>query len=145
MTEPLIPQALQALPLGENVEIESSRDSPTYTYHIDFEKNRVVGFCDRTKAMEQAIYMILMTDRFKYYIYSWNYGTEWDKLWGKSYPVFKSLSRRVISEALLEDERITELLNFQISQVDSQTAAISFIAETIFGNIPIRREVRLRG
>ena len=91
--------------------------------------------------MKQAIYKILQTERFAYLIYSWNYGIELDAVVGKSYQVFESEIKRVITEALLADSRITDVTDFQVEQIDKRTASVKFTAETIFGEIPIEREV----
>ena len=91
--------------------------------------------------MKQAIFKILSTERFLYLIYSWNYGIELNSVVGKSYPVFSSEIKRVITEALLADSRITDVTDFQVEQIDKRTARVSFTAETIFGEIPVERTV----
>ena len=60
---------------------------------------------------------------------------------GKSYQVFASEIKRVIREALLADSRITDVVDFEVVQIDKRTASVKFTAETIFGEIPIEREV----
>ena len=91
--------------------------------------------------MKQAIIKILMTERFSYLIYSWDYGTELNAVVGKSYHVFSSEIKRVITEALLADSRITGVTGFKVGQIDKRTARVSFTAETIFGEIPVERTV----
>ncbi|MBQ9604286.1 MAG: DUF2634 domain-containing protein, partial [Firmicutes bacterium] len=63
---------------------------PTKTYKLDVENNRVIGYVDGLKAMEQAVYKILMTPRFRHIIYSFNYGTEHFELMDKLYPYIYS-------------------------------------------------------
>ena len=53
---------------------------PTKTYALDMENDRIKGYADGLAAMRQAVYKILMTDRFLHIIYSTNYGTELDKI-----------------------------------------------------------------
>lgn len=136
----MIPNALN-VKIGEDVEVQTTADAPTRTFRIDFDAGRIGGFCDETEAMKQAIYKILLTERFAYLIYSWNYGIEWNAVAGKSYPVFESEIRRVIREALLADSRITDVTDFEVVQIDKRTASVKFTADTIFGEIPIEREV----
>ena len=131
----MIPNAT-TVKIGEDLEVQTAAEAPSRTYKIDFDAGRVGGFCDETEAMKQAIYKILQTERFAYLIYSWNYGIELDAVVGKSYQVFESEIKRVITEALLADSRITE-----VTQIDKRTASVKFTAETIFGEIPIEREV----
>lgn len=127
--------------IGQDVEVTSAADQTTRTYKIDLEAGRVAGFVDETEAMKQAILKILLTERFDYLIYSWNYGIELNAVVGKSYQVFTSEIKRVIQEALLADSRITDVTDFEVAQIDKRTARVSFTAETIFGEIPIERTV----
>lgn len=127
--------------IGQAVEITPAADHPTRTYKADFDTGRVAGFVDETEAMKQAIFKILQTERFSFLIYSWNYGIELNAVVGKSYPVFSSEIKRVITEALLADSRITDVTDFQVEQIDKRTARVSFTAETIFGEIPVERTV----
>ncbi len=127
--------------IGQTVEITPAADHPTRTYKVDFDAGRVAGFTDETEAMKQAIFKILQTERFSFLIYSWNYGIELNSIVGKSYPVFSSEIKRVITEALMVDSRITYVTDFQVEQIDKRTSRVSFTAETIFGEIPIERTV----
>ena len=136
----MIPNALNVT-IGEDVEVQTAAEAPTRTFKIDFDAGRVAGFCDETEAMKQAIIKILMTERFSYLIYSWDYGTELNAVVGKSYHVFSSEIKRVITEALLADSRITSVTDFKVGQIDKRTARVSFTAETIFGEIPVERTV----
>lgn len=56
---------------------------PSLTYKIDFDKGRMMRFTDGRDAVEQFIYKALMTDRYKYVIYDWNYGIQLNDLFGK--------------------------------------------------------------
>lgn len=136
----MIPNS-SAVTIGADVTIQTAADATTKTFKIDFDGGRVGGFCDTTEAMKQAIYKILQTERFACLIYSWNYGIELNAAVGKSYQVFASEIKRVISEALLADSRITAVTDFTVVQVDKRTALVTFTAETIFGEILIERSV----
>ena len=127
--------------IGQAVTLTPAAEQPTKTYKVDFDAGRVAGYVDETEAMKQAIFKILSTERFAYLIYSWNYGIELNAVVGKSYPVFSSEIKRVITEALLSDSRITDVTDFQVEQIDKRTARVSFTAETIFGEIPVERTV----
>ena len=127
--------------IGQTVTVTPAAEQPTKTYKVDFDTGRVAGYVDETEAMKQAIFKILSTERFLYLIYSWNYGIELDAVVGKSYQVFESEIKRVITEALLADSRITDVTDFEVTQIDKRTASVKFTAETIFGEIPIEREV----
>ena len=136
----MIPNALNVT-IGEDVEVQTAAEAPTRTFKIDFDAGRVGGFCDETEAMKQAILKILLTERFDYLIYSWNYGIELNDIVGKSFQVLSSEIKRVIREALLADSRITDVTDFTVEQIDKRTVHVSFTAETIFGEIPVERTV----
>lgn len=127
--------------IGQAVTVTPASAETSRTYKMDLEKKRVVGFTDGQEAMQQVILKILLTQRFAFRIYSWNYGTEINALVGKSYPVFESEVRRVIREALLADSRITDLTNFSVEPINKRTASVRFTAETIFGPVPVEQEV----
>lgn len=59
----------------------------------------------------------------------------------KNYFVISSEIKRVITEALLADSRITGVTDFKVEKIDKRTARVSFTAETIFGEIPVERTV----
>lgn len=130
-----------AVTVGDVVEITSPADQPTRTYKLDLDTGRVAGMVDGVDAMKQVILKILLTERFAYLIYSWNYGIELNAVVGKSYQVFSSEIKRVITEALLADSRITAVADFKVEQIDKRSARVSFTADTVFGPIEIERTV----
>lgn len=133
----MIPK-LEQINIGQDIEIVKQ---PTYTYRLNIDRSRAVGYVDKLEAMEQAIYKMLMTDRYKYLIYDWNYGFEISDLIGKPRAfVYPELKRRII-EALLADDRITAVDSFEFEEGDSGTVTVKFTARTIFGNVEASREV----
>lgn len=108
---------------------------PTYTYRLNIVTHRVQGHTDRQAAMQQVIYKILRTERYKYpKVYSDNYGVELLDLIGQPIPyVLPELERR-ITEALTWDERITSVDNFDF-EVKKSKVFCKFTAHTIFGDL----------
>ena len=91
--------------------------------------------------MRQAVYKILNTERYKYIIYSWNYGIELEDLFGQPIPyVYAELQRR-IEEALLNDDRITNVHDFDFSNNGGDVLAV-FQVDTIYGTIKASKEVK---
>ena len=119
------------------------RQRPTKTYKMDMEKGSVQGYTDGLEAVRQAIHKILMTERYQYIMYSWDYGIELQDLYGEpiSY-VCPELERR-ISEALLCDDRIRSADNFDFDLTRKRVVHVSFTARTIFGEIKAGREVEI--
>ena len=99
------------------------------------------GYVDGLEAMRQAVYKVLLTERYQYPMYSWDYGVELADLFGEpvSY-VCPELERR-ITEALLQDGRIEGVDGFSFSFPQKGTVHVSFTVHTIFGDIEAEREV----
>ena len=75
--------------------------------------DRVSGYIDDIESVIQAIYLILSTERYQHIIYSWDYGVELVDLFGKPIPyVIAELPRR-ITEALVQDNRIDDVVDFE--------------------------------
>lgn len=125
---------------GENFRIE---EQPTRTYKINMQSDTVRGYTDEIEAMKQAIYKILLTERFRYVMYSENYGIELSDLFGQpvSY-VCPELERR-ITEALTWDDRIESVDNFEFDISQKGTVHAYFTAHTVFGDVRAEREVNI--
>lgn len=115
---------------------------PSYTYNINRNTNRISGYIDDKDAIIQAIYLILQTERYESMIYNWYYGVEFDGLIGKNKDYVTSELQRVIKEALTEDDRITEVSDFDITYTDD-SALIVFLVQTNIGDITIEWEVNI--
>ncbi len=106
-------------------------------------KEEINGFCDNMKALEQSIYKILNTERYKHNIYSWNYGIELLDLLGKDVNfVCLELPKRIKS-ALSIDNRIKDVVNFSFDIKKRNVVSVVFDVVTIFGEITINKEVKI--
>lgn len=116
------------------------QEGSSRTFGLQIEQGRFLGYVDRLEAMRQAVYLILNVERYRYIIYSWNYGVELADLFGQPIPfVLPELERR-ISEALLADSRILRVEEFQF-EVKGQKVLCTFQVVTIYGNITAEKEV----
>lgn len=117
------------------------RKQPTFTYKMDMEKMHIRGNANGLDAMEQAVYKILFTERYQYIIYGRNYGVQLLDLFGmpKTY-VIPEIKRR-ITEALLWDDRITRVDNWNFNIPRRGVVDVSFRVITIFGDILMQRVV----
>nr|DAI53443.1 MAG TPA: Protein of unknown function (DUF2634) [Caudoviricetes sp.] len=116
------------------------KELPSKTHRMElYEGNYILGFVDSLKAMEQAIYKIIRTERYKYIIYSWNYGIELEDLFGMPVEYCAVELERRISEALLQDNRITAVNGFEFDTESERGTVLikKFVAETVFGEIQI--------
>jgi len=113
---------------------------PSKTYKLDFNEKKVAGFVDGIEAVKQAIYKIIRTERYEHIIYSWNYGIELQGLFGKPKAlVYPELKRR-FTEALMQDDRITAVEDFNFSERKGNVT-VSFTVKTIFGDVEAERTV----
>ena len=126
----MIPSTNTILSTDLEIGVQPSKD-----YKLHFEKDIISGTCDGLEAMKQVVYKILNTERYKYIIYSWNYGIELEDLFGEpvSY-VCPELQRR-ITEALVQDDRINSVDGFEFDLSERRTVKASFTVHTIFGDI----------
>lgn len=114
---------------------------PSFTYKLDTERNKVVGYVDGREAYKQAIYKILNTERYEYVIYSWNYGVELKDLIGMPiYYVVPEIERR-ITEAIEQDDRTVSVSNFSFDTSKRGVVHVTFTATSIYGEEIIETEV----
>ncbi len=132
----MIPSAPEEMELDFEMEEE-----PGKTYCMDDGAKRIRGFIDGLEAVKQAAFMILNTERYQHIIYSWDYGVETMDLYGEpiSY-VCPELERR-ITEALMQDSRITEVADFEFEAAKKHTLHAAFTIYTIYGAVQMEKEV----
>lgn len=119
------------------LEVETQ---PSLTYALDIEHDRIRGRVDEIEAVKQAIYLILSIERYDYLIYSWNYGVELKDLIGQPKDFVLPEIKRRITEALLQDDRITAVDGFEF-ETGRRSVHVTFTAHTIFGDTEIGTEV----
>jgi phage baseplate assembly protein W len=125
-----------------NRTINVNRNIVGKTYKIDFKNNRISENIDGIESLEQAINIILNVDRYSCLIYDWNFGSELLDLVGKNIEYVKTESKRLIKEALLQDDRIQDVSNFTFEQ-EKDNLLVSFLVSSIYGNIHKKVEVKV--
>lgn len=119
------------IPKNSDVTIQLEEE-PSLTYKLTDQK-RVTGYLDNLESVKQAIYLILSVERYQYLIYSWAYGFEVNDLYGRSRGyVYPELKRR-IKEALTQDDRISNVINFKFRS-SGDNLIVTFTAKTIYGD-----------
>lgn len=104
------------------------------TLKMDFDWKTISGTIDQIQAVEQAVFLILNTERYFWLIFSWNYGVELHDLIGKDPEYCIPEIERRIREALLQDDRITAVENFEFD-VNKKKVLTTFTVISIFGAI----------
>ncbi len=115
---------------------------PSRTFGLNHEGLRVSGQVDRLAALRQAVFMILDTERYAWLVHSWNYGVELASLIGRPVDFCLPEIERRIREALLQDDRIEAVENFQF-QVRKNKVLAGFEVRTVFGGFKEETEVTI--
>lgn len=127
-----------------NISVARGIDAtpPHATYRMQIEAERVDGaLTDEVEAVKQAVYKILNTERYKHIIYSPDYGHELTGLFGLPLPyVLPEIPRR-IREALMADDRITDVDRFDLKHDKAGNVTAKFVVHTIYGAFDAEREV----
>ncbi|WP_010279864.1 DUF2634 domain-containing protein [Paenibacillus senegalensis] len=132
----MIPQGAR---LGE-IENTRPRQKPSRTYRILPDQRRISGKVDGLEAVKQAVAKILRTERYEYLIYSFNYGSELKSLIGGDRLYVQSEMARRIKEALLQDDRIENVTDFDWSfSLDGIT--VQCTVQSSYGTFEVSQEV----
>lgn len=126
------------------ISVAMTPTQPNKTYKMMIDTDRIQGtIADDLEAVKQAIYKIINTERYKFLIYSWNYGIELEDLFGKPIPyVLPEIPRR-IKEALTQDDRIKDVLGFDLTYNRKGDVLAKFTVVTIYGNLEIEKVVNV--
>ncbi|PPA87892.1 terminase [Brevibacillus laterosporus] len=128
--------ALSPLQRLEDRVIQSEPDvQPTLTYSLDFNTGDISGMIDGEAAIRQFIRKVIMTARFRFPIYyDGEYGCELVDLIGQDLPMelLRSEIPRVITEALIYDDRIDDVYDFEIER-EADKLTVSFYVDTTDG------------
>jgi len=110
------------------------------TFFLDKDADVVWGMADGYEAARQAAWLILHTERYRYSIYSFDYGTELESLKGRNDGfLFPEIKRRV-TEALLVDDRIIETSDFVFQRRKSRVE-VQFTVHTVYGDMEMEWEL----
>lgn len=114
------------------------KSSPDKTYAL--RKESVEGTVNGLEAVKQAVEKILNTERYEYPVYSFYYGAELQKLTGKEQPYVRAELKRIITEALLWDDRIKDVSSFNII-FSGDVCKCSFNVQSTLGSFGAETEV----
>lgn len=107
---------------------------PSRTFKMNHDTKTITGTIDQVRAVEQAVFLILNVERYEWLIHSWDYGVELHNLIGKDVEYCIPEIERRVREALLQDDRITAVQNFEFT-VNKKKVLTTFTVVSIFGEI----------
>lgn len=118
------------------------QDQPTLTWIADPVTRRIRGRGDGWEAIRQAVEIIVNVERFKWQIYTPNFGTDYDGLLGTEPGYAASELQRRLEDAFLPDSRILGMRDFTWS-FSGVSLSASFTVRTVFGDVESGLTVRL--
>ena len=118
---------------GENLDLIGFEleEQPSYTHKLDIEGQRVAGMTDKREALRHA-----------YPIYSRNYGSELVDLIGQPMDYAMSEMKRRITDALMQDDRITGVDDWTF-ETGRKSVLARFTVYTIYGELEATKEVEI--
>ncbi|MGQ5708834.1 DUF2634 domain-containing protein [Lactobacillus sp. PSON] len=131
---------LEGAEFEEDDDAEEEAD-PTLTFKV--ENGRIRSKCDDFEAMVQATDKILKTERFVYPIYDDQYGNDLPELFGESFDYAETESEQMIIDALMEDDRVTEVEIEELTRINKHTLQVKGVCNTIYGDVNIDEEVEV--
>lgn len=127
----------ETIPDSENLVIPEE-------YEIDFETGQLTGrIVEGLDAVKVWIWIVLQTAKNRFYIYSQDFGQDFDELVGTSYTqgYVEMEYERMIEECLSGNEYIEGIENYEFRIDEKGEISINFKIRTIFGE----EEVNVRG
>ncbi len=124
------------LPEYEEVTINTNA-LPSKTFPIGSS-----GYIDQIEAVKQAVSIILDVNRFDNPTVSWNFGNELNQLIGQPMELVIPESERYIREALTQDDRINDVVDFEFTEQGSKLLA-NYRVVTIYGDFTQESEVNI--
>lgn len=112
-------------------------------YEIDLETGQLTGKKVKGReAVRMWIWLCLNTERFRYPIYSWNYGTELEQYISQTLTqeFLETDCRASVEEALLVNPFINVIRDFEVA-IEENKLTINFIADTVFGEVEVNTKV----
>jgi hypothetical protein len=128
--------------VASDVPTVYAENLPSKTYKADFTTNRISGKIEGLESVKQAVRLILGAQRYSLENFSFDYGNEILSLIGKPRDYVESDLERLITEALLAEERIKNVTNFSISWNNrNESCNVKFTVNTIFGDTSLEENI----
>ena len=127
---------MTVLPEGVGLDVSLRYvEKPTRTFLIDWSSRQIAGIGEGLPAMRQAVEITLQTERFRWQIYSSNFGCELENLVGDERDYIESELPRRIKDAFSGDGRILAVENFVFTEKVPGELTCSFDVRTVYGTL----------
>lgn len=108
---------------------------PSKTWIIDRDTMQVSRMDDGLEAVRQAVEIALNVERFRWTIYSANYGSELDELVGQDEALITAEIPRLVEGALSQDDRVVQVEDYVFTRTGPSSMHISFTVRTVYGDL----------
>ena len=125
------------IPGGSEAIFAAVQEIPSKTFPIGSP-----GYIDNLEAVKQAVEIILDVNRYESPILPWSFGNEMRNLIGEPMDFAAIESERYVKEALKQDDRITDVIDFEFTESGGALLA-SYRVVTIYGDYTRETEVSL--
>ena len=108
---------------------------PSKTWIIDRDTMQVVCMDEGLEAVRQAVEIALDVERFRWTIYSANFGSELDELIGQDEALITAEIPRLVEGALSQDDRVVQVEDYVFTRTGPDSMHVSFTVRTVYGEI----------
>ena len=108
---------------------------PSKTWIIDRNTMQVACMDDGLEAVRQAVEIALDVERFRWTIYSANFGSELDELIGQDEALITAEIPRLVEGALSQDDRVVQVEDYIFTRTGPDSMHVSFTVRTVYGDL----------
>jgi hypothetical protein len=108
---------------------------PSKTWIIDRNTMQVSCMDKGLEAVRQAVEIALNVERYRWTIYSANYGSELDGLVGEDEAYIIAEIPRLVEGALSPDSRVVSVDDYTYTRTGTNSLTVSFTVHTVYGDI----------
>ena len=108
---------------------------PSKTWIIDRSTMQVACMDDGLEAVRQAVEFALDVERFRWTIYSANFGSELDELVGQDEALITAEIPRLVEGALSLDDRVVQVEDYVFTRTGPDSMHVSFSVRTVYGDL----------
>ena len=108
---------------------------PSKTWIIARSTMQVAYMDDGLEAVRQAVEIALDVERFRWTIYSANFGSELDELVGQDEALITAEIPRLVEGALSQDDRVVQVEDYVFTRTGPDSMHVSFTVRTVYGDL----------
>ena len=108
---------------------------PSKTWIIDRDTMQVACMDEGLEAVRQAVEIALDVERFRWTIYSANFGSELDGLVGQDEALITAEIPRLVEGALSQDDRVIQVEDYVFTRTGPASMHVSFTVRTVYGDL----------